>query len=140
MSRLKWGGGFRHNSELPGEILSAAGVEADFVANLDCLGAIAVQFEFVFPLGALGESADQLGQHRWEEAKACIDPMNQQTGFDSSWMGCTICWTDPVRFSPTTRNGVHRLSAREPVSPLLKRLPNWRFHFWRMRSKEFQLH
>ena len=46
-----------------GEIVAASGVEADFVAVFDGLESVAVEFEFVFPVGALGQGANQFGHH-----------------------------------------------------------------------------
>ena len=55
--------------EFAGEIVAASGVEPDFVAVFNGLESVAVEFEFVFPVGALRERPNELGQHRRGEGE-----------------------------------------------------------------------
>ena len=71
------GGGFDFGNcggdfgEFAGEVVSAAGVETDFVAVFNGLQAVAVEFYFVLPFGALGEGADEFGEHGRDEGGHC---------------------------------------------------------------------
>jgi hypothetical protein len=67
----------------------------DFVAVFNGLEAVAVEFEFVFPVGAFGELADEFREHGSDEGGwAGHGESKHQAGCDSSGMGKSVIMLD----------------------------------------------